>query len=65
MPDAAATDYPAWKQSYSYEDVDRAQALATELTQQDREAGREAPACGASIKRIREAQRIVRAAKTC
>ena len=41
---------------------DRAQALANELTDQDRAAGRPAPAHGYSKERLDEASAIVRAA---
>ena len=57
------TAYPAWQQTYSFEDVDRTQALATKLTQADRDAGLEAPKCGASGVRLDEAKAIVRGAQ--
>ena len=54
--------YPVWEARYSNEDFDRRQALACELTDADRKAGRSAPACGYSAERIEEARLIVKAA---
>ena len=59
---AALGLYPAWEARYSNEDFDRMQALACELTDADRKAGRPAPACGYSAARVEEARAIVKAA---
>ena len=48
---------------YSNEDFDRIQALATRLTDEDRAAGRPAPAYGYSAENYRRAETIVRGAK--
>lgn len=55
--------YPPWRQSYSFEDFDRAQQLATEWTDEDRAAGRPAPAGGYSREHFRLADTLVRRAK--
>jgi len=55
--------YPAWRQRYSYEDFDRTQALAQELTDADRTAGRFAPAYGYSAENFDKARAIVREAQ--
>lgn len=52
--------YSAWTMTYSNEDFDRAQALAQRLTDEDRAAGRPAPAAGYSHERFNEAMAIVR-----
>ncbi len=46
--------------SYSNEDFDRKQALAYKYTDEDRAAGREAPACGYSKENFERAEREVR-----
>lgn len=51
--------YPAWESSYSGESFDRAQSLASELTDEDRRAGREAPAHGYSAANFDRARAIV------
>lgn len=57
------TTYPRWQQRYSNEDFDRAEALALQLTDEDRKAGREAPPHGYSSASWWKARRIVRAAQ--
>jgi len=56
--------YTAWRAKYSGEDFDRAQALALDLTVDDRRAGRPAPAHGYSEENFKRAERIVRAAQS-
>lgn len=53
-------NYPSWMSSYSNEDFDRAQQLAQQLTDIDRQEGRPAPRVGYSSERIKEAKRVVR-----
>lgn len=53
--------YPSWEQTYSSEDFDRAQQLASELTEADRRRGRAAPAYGYSGPNFKKAETIVRA----
>lgn len=50
--------------SYANEDFDTTQALATELTEQDRAAGRTAPKVGYSAPNWDRAQSAVRACRT-
>lgn len=52
-------NYPAWSASYSNEAFDRAQALAADLTQADRDAGRSAPQYGYSSANFITARQIV------
>ena len=52
--------YEVWRQRYSGEGFDRAQALAAALTDSDRASGRQAPAFGYSRERFAEAQTVVR-----
>lgn len=54
--------YPQWIQSWSGEDFDRMQGLASDLTDADRAAGRPAPTAGYSKQRCADARRIVKAA---
>ena len=61
--DCQGKPYPKWQASYSGEAFDRTQALAAELTQADRLAGRKAPEVGYSSERFADAERIVRAAQ--
>lgn len=56
--------YPTWRAIYSNEGFGRAQALADQLTEEDRRAGRPAPAVGYSGERFEDADAIVRAAQT-
>lgn len=63
MSNAAAVTYPRWVQSYSNEDFDRIQALATRLTEEDRAAGRPTAAAGYSDARYEQAEGAVQAAK--
>ncbi len=55
-----AVAYPVWEARYANEDFDRTQALAHKLTDEDRAAGRTAPAYGCSKERLDEAAVIVR-----
>lgn len=55
-----AAAYPVWEARYANEDFDRTQALACKLTDEDRAAGRTAPAYGCSKERLDEAAVIVR-----
>jgi hypothetical protein len=57
----SAVDYPNWEARYANEDFDRAQALAGDLTDMDRHAGRTSKV-GYSAERFNEANRIVRQA---
>ena len=59
----SGSKYPRWRASYSNDEFDRAQDLATRLTNADRAQGRPAPRHGYSTERFQEATRIVRAAK--
>ena len=55
--------YPAWRCSYSNEGFDRTQSLASQITEEDRRAGRDAPPFGYSDTAWEEAERLVRAAQ--
>lgn len=57
------TNYPAWTATRSNEDFDRAQQLANELTEADRQAGNPAPTHGYSLERFEQARQIVRNAQ--
>jgi hypothetical protein len=52
--------YGTWKSTYSNEDFDRAQHLAQELTDIDRQEGRAAPRWGYSTERFRQASQVVK-----
>lgn len=52
--------YGTWKSTYSNEDFDRAQHLAQELTDIDRQEGRTAPSVGYSTGRFRQARQVVK-----
>ena len=56
--------YPTWKMRYSGEDFDRTQAEAERLTDEDRAAGRDAPAHGYSKANFAAAERAVKAAQS-
>jgi len=53
------SDYPRWISTHSNEAFDRAQALANELTELDRRAGKIAPPYGYSMSRFKEAEKLV------
>jgi hypothetical protein len=57
-----AIRYPPWRSTYSNDAFDRAQALANKLTDEDRRAGRAAPAHGYSDAHFRTAEKVVNAA---
>ncbi len=52
--------YGTWKSTYGGEDFDRAQSLARELTDIDRQEGRAAPPNGYSVERLRQAAQVVK-----
>ncbi len=62
-PTDPTPSYPAWKQTYSGEDFDRAQAEAQRLTDLDRAAGRDAPRVGYSTANFGRAVLAVRKAQ--
>jgi hypothetical protein len=55
--------YPAWTYSYSNEDFDRTQSLASQITDEHRKAGLPAPAGGYSAAAWAEAEALVQAAR--
>ena len=58
-----AANYPAWRHRYSNEDFDRAQGLATQMTNADRAAGLPAPAYGCGETNWKLAEAAVKAAQ--
>ena len=61
---STSAHYPRWTQRHANEDFDRAQSLASKLTEEDRAAGRPAPFGGHSGANFAKAKAIVKAAQT-